>query len=229
MKQFAYYIIYLLTCISAVSCVETIVMDPHEEMPAVVYCVLTNKSDVQTLDLSAAESPSGVKPEIKAREVVVTATPGGRIAFEHAEGARWEAHFTPHWGTAYSLRIVLENGEELTAETSFRTVSGSMITTSTGSIRTTRCIIPICGTRHPFMPMSCSTRTGCSVKERTIGSLIIRPIGTRLAIGVSNCWTQLFTDRNSIMMNGGFSLTGKLGLGPSTMKTTPIRRLVHYG
>ena len=119
MKQFAYYIIYLLTCISAVSCVETIVMDPHEEMPTVVYCVLTNKSDVQTLDLSAAETPSGVKPEIKAREVVVTATPGGRIAFEHAEGARWEAHFTPHWGTAYSLRIVLENGEELTAETSF--------------------------------------------------------------------------------------------------------------
>ena len=79
MKQFAYYNIYLLTCISAVSCVETIVMDPHEEMPVVVYCVLTNKNDVQTLDLSAAESPSGVKPEIKAREVVVTATPGGRI------------------------------------------------------------------------------------------------------------------------------------------------------
>ena len=44
MKQFAYYIIYLLTCIGAVSCVETIVMDPHEEMPAVVYCVLTNKT-----------------------------------------------------------------------------------------------------------------------------------------------------------------------------------------
>lgn len=71
MKQFAYYIIYLLTCISAVSCIETIIMDPHEEMPAVVYCVLTNKNDVQTLDLSAAESPSGFKPEIKVKEVIV--------------------------------------------------------------------------------------------------------------------------------------------------------------
>ena len=119
MKQSTFFIIFLLTCIGAVSCVETIVMDPQEEMPAVVYCVLTNRSDVQTLDLSAAESPAGGKPEMSAKEVVLTASPGGRIAFEHAEGARWEAHFTPHWGTAYSLRIVLENGEELTAETVF--------------------------------------------------------------------------------------------------------------
>jgi hypothetical protein len=101
------------------SCVETIVMDPHEEMPAVVYCVLTNKSDVQTLDLSAAESPAGVNPEIKAKEVIVHSSSGGYINFEHVEGARWMARFRPREGAEYSLRVVLENGEELTAETVF--------------------------------------------------------------------------------------------------------------
>lgn len=119
MKQFAYYIIYLLTCIGAVSCVETIVMDPHEEMPAVVYCVLTNKSDVQTLDLSAAETPSGVKPEMKAKEVVVTASTGERHVFEYVGGTRWTARFRPGHEKKYTLRILLENGAELTAVTAF--------------------------------------------------------------------------------------------------------------
>ena len=52
---------FLVCCFAftVTSCVETIVMDPHEEMPAVVYCVLSNKTDLQTLDLSAAESASG--------------------------------------------------------------------------------------------------------------------------------------------------------------------------
>ena len=86
MKQIAYIIIFLLTCIGAVSCVETIVMDPQEEVPVVVYCVLTNKSDVQTLDLSAAESPSGVKPEMKAKEVVVWAGSRERYVFQNAGG-----------------------------------------------------------------------------------------------------------------------------------------------
>ena len=94
-------------------------MDPHEEMPAVVYCVLTNKSDLQTLDLSAAESPAGVNPEIKAKEVIVHSSSGGYINFEHVEGARWMARFRPREGAEYSLRVVLENGEELTAETVF--------------------------------------------------------------------------------------------------------------
>ena len=105
--------------LSMTSCVETIIMDPHEEMPAVVYCVLTNKSDVQTLDLSAAESPSGVKPEIKAKEVVLTASSGERHVFEYAGGTRWTAGFRPGNGSKYTLRILLESGEALTAETTF--------------------------------------------------------------------------------------------------------------
>ena len=119
MKQFAYYIIYLLTCIGAVSCVETIVMDPHEEMPAVVYCVLTNKSDVQTLDLSAAESPSGVKPEMKAKEVVVWAGSRERYVFQNAGGTKWTARFRPVPLEKYSLHVTLEGGGELVAETTF--------------------------------------------------------------------------------------------------------------
>ena len=111
----------LIVCAAllATSCVETIVMDPHEEMPVVVYCVLSNQSDVQTLYLSAAETPSGVKPEMKAKEVVVTASSGERHVFEYAGGTRWTAGFRPGHGKRYTLRILLENGEELTAETAF--------------------------------------------------------------------------------------------------------------
>ena len=101
------------------SCVETIVMDPHEEMPAVVYCVLTNKSDVQTLDLSAAESPSGVKPEMKAKEVVVWAGSRERYVFQNAGGTKWTARFRPVPLEKYSLHVTLEGGGELVAETTF--------------------------------------------------------------------------------------------------------------
>ena len=119
MKQIAYIIIFLLACIGAISCVETIVMDPHEEMPAVVYCVLTNKSDVQTLELSAVESPSGVKPEVMAKEVVVTASSGTRYAFESSDGVRWNARFRPVPLEKYSLHVALAGGGKLKAETTY--------------------------------------------------------------------------------------------------------------
>ena len=112
---------YLVVCIvlAVTSCVETIVMDPHEEMPAVVYCVLSNQSDVQTLDLSAAETPSGVKPEMKAKEVVVTDSSGEKFVFQNDGGTQWTVRFRPGYGMAYTLRILLESGETLTAETTF--------------------------------------------------------------------------------------------------------------
>lgn len=112
---------YLVVCIvlAVTSCVETIVMDPHEEMPAVVYCVLSNQSDVQTLDLSAAETPSGVKPEMKAKEVVVTDSSGKKFVFQNDGGTQWTVRFRPGYGMAYTLRILLESGETLTAETTF--------------------------------------------------------------------------------------------------------------
>jgi hypothetical protein len=94
-------------------------MDPHEEMPAVVYCVLSNTSDVQTLDLSAAESPSGLKPEMNAKEVEVKASSGERYVFEHVGGTLWKAGFRPEYGTKYTLHVMLHSGEELTAETVF--------------------------------------------------------------------------------------------------------------
>ena len=103
----------------ATSCVETIIMDPHEEMPAVVYCVLTNKSDVQTLELSAVESPSGVKPEVAAKEVVVTTSTGMRYAFESSDGVRWNARFRPVPLEKFSLRVTLAGGGELVAETTY--------------------------------------------------------------------------------------------------------------
>ena len=112
---------FLVCCFAftVTSCVETIVMDPHEEMPAVVYCVLSNKTDLQTLDLSAAESASGVKPAVTAKEVVVKASTGARYDFESSDGVRWTARFRPDYETKYTLRVVLENGEGLTAETVF--------------------------------------------------------------------------------------------------------------
>ncbi len=87
--------LWTLSVLFLTGCVETIVMDPHEDMPVVVYCVLTNKSDVQTLDLSAAESPSGEKPEVVAREVTVTASSEEKHVFATSDGARWTAHFRP--------------------------------------------------------------------------------------------------------------------------------------
>ena len=119
MKQIAYFIIYLLTCIGAVSCVETIVMDPQEEVPVVVYCVLTNKSDVQTLDLIVVESPSGIQSEIKAKEVVVTTSTGMRYTFESSDGVRWNARFRPVPLEKYSLHVALAGGGKLKAETTY--------------------------------------------------------------------------------------------------------------
>ena len=114
---------YPLWCVCvlflATSCVETIVMDPYEEMPTVVYCVLTNKSDVQTLDLIAVESPSGIKPEVTAKEVVVTASTGARYDFESSDGVRWNARFRPVPLEKYSLHVALAGGGKLVAETTY--------------------------------------------------------------------------------------------------------------
>ena len=111
--------LFVFAFLLATSCVETIVLDPHEELPAVVYCVLTNKSDVQMLELSAAESPSGVKPEMKAKEVVVTDGSGEKFVFQNDGGTQWTVRFRPGYGMKYTLRILLESGEALTAETTF--------------------------------------------------------------------------------------------------------------
>lgn len=111
--------LWTLSVLFLTGCVETIVMDPHEDMPVVVYCVLTNKSDVQTLDLSAAESPSGEKPEVVAREVTVTASSGEKHVFATSDGARWTAQFRPEPLMKYSLRVLLADGEEISAETTF--------------------------------------------------------------------------------------------------------------
>ena len=94
-------------------------MDPHEELPAVVYCVLTNKSEVQTLELSVVESPSGVKPEVAAKEVVVTASTGMRYTFESSDGVRWNAHFRPVPLERYYLHVTLAGGGKLKAETTY--------------------------------------------------------------------------------------------------------------
>lgn len=112
---------FLVVCAVLVvtSCVETIIMDPHEELPAVVYCVLTNKSEVQTLELSVVESPSGVKPEVAAKEVVVTASTGMRYTFESSDGVRWNARFRPVPLERYYLHVILAGGGELVAETTY--------------------------------------------------------------------------------------------------------------
>ena len=94
-------------------------MDPHDEMPAVVYCVLTNKTDLQTLNLSAAELPSGVKPLLNAEEVVVTAGSGEKFVFQNDGGTQWTARFRPVPLEKYSLRVTLDGGGELVAETTF--------------------------------------------------------------------------------------------------------------
>ena len=111
------------------SCVETIVMDPLEEMPVVVNCVLTRDGQgpevfggmtfttpEQKLYLYYAKSPSGGDyMAIKDAEVTVSEK---RFTYKFKwNGECWTSSFLPEFDTEYTLNITLPDGRTLSAGT----------------------------------------------------------------------------------------------------------------
>lgn len=119
--------------LSAVACVEPIVMDPLEEMPVVVNCILTRdgglyedhpeenrgyQPPVQYLDLFYARTPSqaGYKT---IDEATVTVTGYGETHQFVWNGSRWECAFLPQMGILYQLKVKTADGHELSSEMTF--------------------------------------------------------------------------------------------------------------
>ena len=113
------------------SCVEPIVMDPLEEMPVVVNCVLTRDGQgpavfsgmtfttpEQKLYLYYAKSPSGSDyVVIKDAEVTVS-----ERRFKHKfswNGECWTSSFLPEFDTQYTLDVTLPDGRTLSGSTTY--------------------------------------------------------------------------------------------------------------
>lgn len=99
----------------ATSCVEYIVMDPCEEMPVVVNCVLTT-DEVQTLDLYRAKRPSESGYASIADASVIVSGNGQSYAFTW-NGENWVSGFVPEYGTRYDLSITLSDGKTIHSHT----------------------------------------------------------------------------------------------------------------
>ena len=131
------------------SCVEPVVMDPMEEMPVVVSCVLTRNGlteydvrqrpyDVPTqkLTLFYAKRPteSGYKYITDAK---ITVSGGGEEYEFTWNGECWCCAFLPKFDTEYTLRIVMGNGKELLAKTVYPkafSISGTPIYSDVSNI-----------------------------------------------------------------------------------------------
>ena len=107
----------VLPLLLAVSCVEKIVLDPMEEMPVVVNCVLMTERTTQELDLYYAKRPSETAyVPITDAKVVVRDASGNSHAFQW-NGERWTSDFVPAYKTRYVLEIETREGKKLSAET----------------------------------------------------------------------------------------------------------------
>ena len=104
----------------AVSCVESINLDPMEEMPVVVTCVLTTETTEQSLNLFYAKRPSETGyVSIPGARVVVReeASSGGAVHEFKWNGEKYVCPFTPRYDTRYLLEVETAGGTSLTAET----------------------------------------------------------------------------------------------------------------
>lgn len=110
------------------SCVEPIVMDPLEEMPVVVNCVLQRGRAAQYLDLHYAKRPSEAKAiPITDATVIVTGKEYdpqnlSEAVVDHQftwNGERWQCNFIPVFGAKYSLKITLQDSRIISSSTTF--------------------------------------------------------------------------------------------------------------
>ena len=105
---------FLLSALLLNSCVETIVMDTHEDLPVVVYCVLEEK-ETQTLELYFAKGKS------KAEYIPVTDAEVSlycydeKVANFHRDGSVWIVDYQPECGQMYQLKIQIPQREPISA------------------------------------------------------------------------------------------------------------------
>jgi hypothetical protein len=99
------------------SCVETIVMDSHEELPVAVYCVL-EESDTQTLELYFAKGKSYTEySPITEAEVSLYCFDEKVADFIHYYGAVWKASYKPECSRLYQLQIQIPQRDLISAKT----------------------------------------------------------------------------------------------------------------
>lgn len=110
--------------IVSASCVETIIMDPHEmNLPVVVNCILdAGRGGVQTLYLQYAKGKSldGYIPIIDAKVYMKSSNLNRIIEFFHIEGNEYrtsDPFLYLRQGETYSLFVEIPNGDTITAET----------------------------------------------------------------------------------------------------------------
>ena len=127
------------------SCVEPIVMDPLEEMPVVVNCVLTRKivSNIdhgilvygfsselptQKLYLYYAKRPSE-KEYTPISDATVKVSGGGQTHYFEWNGECWTSSFLPVFEETYDLSIRLKDGKKLSSTMvfpAFVTITGGV-------------------------------------------------------------------------------------------------------
>lgn len=115
------------------SCVEPIVMDPLEEMPVVVSCVLSRDGGwyeehpeeerdytppAQYLDIYYAQRPSASVRRVISDAAVQVTGPGGPYDFVW-NGSRYESAFLPKFDREYKLKIKTADGKELSSSMVF--------------------------------------------------------------------------------------------------------------
>ena len=100
-------------------------MDPLEEMPAVVNCVLSRdnndneeKPPAQFLDLVYAKRPTE-STNLKITDAIVNVSGNGTSYNFNWNGERWESSFLPEFGSEYYLAISLPDGKSIFAKTKF--------------------------------------------------------------------------------------------------------------
>lgn len=104
----------------AVSCAESIKLDPVEEMPVVATCVLTTETTEQSLNLFYAKRPSeSGYVSIPDAKVMVreAASTGGAVHEFKWNGEKYVCPFSPRYDTRYLLEVETADGISLTAET----------------------------------------------------------------------------------------------------------------
>ena len=134
------FILSVVTMILCAGCVEPIILDPEEEMPLVVNCVLERPYEwwtemdesqyydgypadkvipTQYLDLAYARRPSETEVR-KVDDAEVCVIDGLNQSHEFKwNGDRYECAFLPRFGMLYWLEITTAEGEKLRASTFF--------------------------------------------------------------------------------------------------------------
>ena len=98
------------------SCVESIEMDTHEDLPVAVYCVLKD-ADTQSLELYYAKGKSQQEYTPITEAEVSLYSFDEKVAEFEWDGSKWELDYHPKFGNKYRLVIQLADGEQITAET----------------------------------------------------------------------------------------------------------------